>query len=110
MVETIDIEKEIEIYLKNLSDTNDSERLESNEKPFEPDNKDEQNELTRDQTSDSSNVIRSAAEKAANMKVDIKGVDLMKQRQDKLKRVDNAIDNRRQALQNDEPDMMKFTN
>jgi hypothetical protein len=104
MLEPIDIKKEVENFLKCLSKPSSV-----NENVQEPvtmvDKKDETTQLE----SDSSGILRTPAERASKMNVDVKGVDLMKQRQNKVDRINSTMNQRRQTIEPEEGlDVIKF--
>jgi len=119
MNEEIDIDDEVDRFLKSLSgssSTGDKQILSKDE----PDTIDMIIEDASEGETDLSNkleheLVKTVAEKAAGMNVDIKGVDLMKQRQEKMQRAVSAL-NRRNMSQNSDNnredsnlDVMKFT-
>ncbi len=112
MAEPIDLEKEVEIFLKGLS-SNIREGHESQnvEQPLDTMVL-EENVTREDESNASGNLeVRNAAEQASRMNVKVEGVDLMKQRQDKMRRVNRAMDQRRQIVQSksdENLDLMKF--
>lgn len=115
MSEPINIELEVERFLKSLStkSSGDREGLEPTENIQVPDTKVEGDIETRETETDSSigkDVVRTAAERAAKMNVSVDGVDLMKQRQEKVNRANSAYKQRKQVLGpvDDNLDVMKF--
>lgn len=114
MSENVDVDKEVENFLKVLSmqSSGESVGLETQEVEQPHESIDSVEGGTRGTESDSSDVIRMAAERAAKMNVDVKGVDLMKQRQEKMKRANNAMQNRKVFIEPEEDvkglDIMKF--
>ena len=104
MAESIDLEKEVGNFLNSLSQENKSS-LETQVSEQPPVTMVEGEEGTRDTQSDSSNErFVTAAEKAAKMNVNVKNIDLMKQRRDKEDRFKKAIDQRRQVKEIKEED------
>jgi hypothetical protein len=125
MCEPIDVEKEVEYFLKSLSkQSSDGENIEKEDGLETQVNEQEhvtmvqtesESRMTESDSSEGVDVIRTAAERAAKMNVNVKGVDLMQQRQDKIKRVENAMEQRRQAFDgpdddkpDDDLDVMRF--
>jgi hypothetical protein len=121
MLEQIDVKKDVESFLKGLSDQIKSEGHEQPQElplngSIEP-----TMENASEPPADSSNnekPIMNAAQRAANMKIDVNSIDLIKQRDEKMKRIGRSLQNRNQALErNDIPkkendqglDVMKFT-
>lgn len=115
MSEQIDIDNEVNLFLKSLSGRDDVDEQTLN--LLEQDTISVNLEYDSENDTDSNNEeevkvpIRSAASQAAGMKIDIEGVDLLKQRQEKMQRAVKAL-NRRSVGQKKEDDsnldVMKF--
>lgn len=123
MSEEIDIETEVNHFLKSLSGQDSNvEGEENKEKTDELSSmvnlNDDASETRTDSECEEEPLNKSSAEKAANMSVDIKSVDLLKQRQERLRRATRALDIRNKVLKLEQPkkeeqdnsnlDVMKF--
>jgi hypothetical protein len=118
MSETIDIEKELKSFLKSLSnnpnnDSDLSEGFEHNLEDHQQDNIDIK--TSNDSEAQTDKQIHSVASRAAKMKVDVAGVDLLKNRDEKLKRTQDVMDRRKvldqineEILDQEDLDIMKF--
>jgi hypothetical protein len=118
MVELFDLEKEVESFLNNLSKTNNigeivkENTIETHHDVQPPVTMVDEKDNTRGKESDSG-LLQTSAEKAAKMNVSVKGIDLMKQRTDKMNRMRNAMDKRKQVVEprkqsESDLDIMKF--
>lgn len=108
MQEEINIDLEVEHFLKNLS--NDSKHDENvSEKEYiyneEEVDRDSQNNSNRDSKE---YIKKSAAEIAANMDVDIKGINLIEQRENKIKKLNNIMQNRNKEIEDSGLDQISF--
>jgi len=109
MSEEIDIEKEVDRFLKSLSEKQDIEEggesdFAVNEYKTMMQGNDDDSQSKTDQEDVLEHKSITAAQKAASMNVNIQEVDLIKQRKEKIKRKNEALDKR-----NDQNlDVMKF--
>lgn len=111
MSEEIDIESEIDSFLKSLSgqSNNDYKVLDKTEHNTIDEQHDVATQGETDQSDELVTLTRNAAEQAAKMNVDIKGVDLIEQRREKIRRATSAINRRNIKLEQDSNlDIMKF--
>jgi len=118
MSELIDVEKELKSFLKSLSNSssNDNDLSEGLGHNLECN----QQDIIDIKTSDASEaqadkVLESIASKVAKMSVDVVGVDLMKKRNEKIKRTQDAMDRRKvlesineESLDQEDLDTMSF--
>lgn len=112
MNEYIDIDKEVEHFLKSLSgDSNTSKQTLSSQQQDTMDNRhSDDSEGETDFVDDvDMNVARNAAEQAAKMDINVKNVDLFKQRKEKMQKAVRVL-NRRNIKPKQDPDLdvMKF--
>jgi hypothetical protein len=119
MSEDVDVNVEADRFLKSLSGTNNStsdveNNIENNEFVTKQERFVDDSEVLADsnvEVEPKQEIVRTAAERAASMSVDVQGVDLMKQRQEKIKRVSRALGSRNKAIEKQEDenlDVMKF--
>jgi hypothetical protein len=111
MNENIDIDKEVEKFLKSLYGTDRYDIMIKEQITIEQDNDDSiRSEI------DSSNVEKSTVEKISEINVDVNNIDLMKQRQEKIKRINEVLNKRNQIKdinlevdqEEEDLDVMKF--
>jgi len=110
MEEQINIDIEVEHFLKSLSKQDTKDTIANNELSTIGN----KNSNTSGSQTDSSNdltrkdILKTAAEKASNMNIDISDIDLIKQRQEKNKRTERALNARNQTKPQEDIDIMRF--
>jgi hypothetical protein len=107
MNEQIDVEGEVDRFLKSLSGQDITSKQEEQHEQVTIDN---QLDNASEGETDSSDVIeptKMAASKAASMNVNVQGVDLLKQKKEKNERISETIQRRNLEL-NSDFDVMKF--
>lgn len=100
MQEEINIELEVKGFLKNLSNNaNHDESSTKKEYIYNVEEGDSDKDSESSSNSEES-LKKSSAEIAANMNIDVKGIDIMEQRDKKIQKINDAMQNRNDFLKN----------
>jgi hypothetical protein len=105
MNEKIDIEPEVQDFLKHLSSKSNDDRQTKNDSAY---NIIEEKNSSSNAGKNESSEYKNVAEKAINIDVDLEQVDILKNKIDKTKKNNEILKNRNKLMNNENLDVMRF--